>query len=123
METGIPASSRSAQPADPSPDGEKAVASSREREAGSSPASSFETLMAETVAIGFVKDPDGRYVYARLFLVEHLGEPVGADWRGRTCRLIAEGIDTEAERATLRSLGIRLGQGCLVGRPLPANGP
>jgi EAL domain-containing protein (putative c-di-GMP-specific phosphodiesterase class I) len=35
------------------------------------------------------------------------------------CRLIAEGIETEAELAVLRSLDIRLGQGYLLGRPLP----
>jgi EAL domain-containing protein (putative c-di-GMP-specific phosphodiesterase class I) len=35
------------------------------------------------------------------------------------CRLIAEGIETEAELATLRSLEIELGQGYLLGRPEP----
>jgi PAS domain S-box-containing protein len=35
------------------------------------------------------------------------------------CRLIAEGIETEAELTVLRSLDIRLGQGYLLGRPLP----
>jgi EAL domain-containing protein (putative c-di-GMP-specific phosphodiesterase class I) len=33
------------------------------------------------------------------------------------CTLIAEGIETEAELATLRRLGVRLGQGFLVGMP------
>ena len=33
------------------------------------------------------------------------------------CRLIAEGIETEGELAVLRTLGIRLGQGYLLGRP------
>jgi EAL domain-containing protein (putative c-di-GMP-specific phosphodiesterase class I) len=33
------------------------------------------------------------------------------------CSLIAEGIETDAERATLQRLGIRLGQGYLLGRP------
>jgi EAL domain-containing protein (putative c-di-GMP-specific phosphodiesterase class I)/DNA-binding NarL/FixJ family response regulator len=33
------------------------------------------------------------------------------------CELIAEGIETEAELAALRDLGIRLGQGYLLGRP------
>ncbi|HEY6012935.1 MAG TPA: EAL domain-containing protein, partial [Candidatus Limnocylindrales bacterium] len=42
--------------------------------------------------------------------------------RATHCRLIAEGIETEAERATLRSLEISLGQGYLLGRPLPAAG-
>ena len=35
-------------------------------------------------------------------------------------RLIAEGVETEAEAATLRQLDIRLGQGFLFGRPVPA---
>jgi EAL domain-containing protein (putative c-di-GMP-specific phosphodiesterase class I)/CheY-like chemotaxis protein len=35
------------------------------------------------------------------------------------CELIAEGIETEGELATLRELGIRLGQGYLLGRPQP----
>jgi PAS domain S-box-containing protein len=33
------------------------------------------------------------------------------------CTLIAEGIETEAERSTLQRLGVRLGQGYLLGRP------
>ncbi len=33
------------------------------------------------------------------------------------CRLIAEGIETEGERDQLRSLGVDLGQGYLLGRP------
>ena len=36
------------------------------------------------------------------------------------CDLIGEGIETEAEVATLRRLGVSLGQGYLLGRPLPA---
>ena len=40
--------------------------------------------------------------------------------RSTGCRLIAEGIETEAECSALRSLGIRLGQGYLLGRPVPA---
>ena len=35
------------------------------------------------------------------------------------CELIAEGIETNAELAALRELGIRLGQGYLLGRPAP----
>jgi PAS domain S-box-containing protein len=38
------------------------------------------------------------------------------------CRLIAEGIETDAELTVLRSLDIELGQGYLLGRPLPADG-
>jgi PAS domain S-box-containing protein len=37
------------------------------------------------------------------------------------CRLIAEGIETEAELTTLRSLGVPLGQGYLLGRPQPVD--
>lgn len=35
------------------------------------------------------------------------------------CRLIAEGIETQDEAATLRRLGLHLGQGYLFGRPAP----
>ncbi len=38
------------------------------------------------------------------------------------CQILAEGIETEAELATLRSLGVPLGQGYLLGRPMPAVG-
>lgn len=36
-----------------------------------------------------------------------------------SCQLIAEGIETEAERDTLHGLGVELGQGFLLGRPTP----
>jgi len=36
------------------------------------------------------------------------------------CNVIGEGIETEAEVATLRRLGVPLGQGYLLGRPMPA---
>jgi EAL domain-containing protein (putative c-di-GMP-specific phosphodiesterase class I)/FixJ family two-component response regulator len=36
------------------------------------------------------------------------------------CTLIAEGIETEAERDTLQSLSVQLGQGFLLGRPAAA---
>ena len=39
------------------------------------------------------------------------------------CQLIGEGIETEAELQTLRRLGVPLGQGYLLGRPLPAPSP
>ncbi|MGZ6270096.1 MAG: EAL domain-containing protein [Candidatus Limnocylindrales bacterium] len=48
---------------------------------------------------------------------------IGHFARSSGCRIIAEGIETVAERDTLRSLGIELGQGYLLGRPLPATGP
>jgi PAS domain S-box-containing protein len=41
--------------------------------------------------------------------------------RSTDCRVIAEGIETELERATLRKLGVELGQGFLLGRPGPAS--
>lgn len=36
------------------------------------------------------------------------------------CSVIAEGIETEAERATVIELGVTLGQGYLLGKPAPA---
>jgi EAL domain-containing protein (putative c-di-GMP-specific phosphodiesterase class I) len=39
--------------------------------------------------------------------------------RSTRCRLIAEGVETEAERVALVRLGIRLAQGYLLGRPGP----
>jgi EAL domain-containing protein (putative c-di-GMP-specific phosphodiesterase class I) len=35
------------------------------------------------------------------------------------CQIIAEGVETEAERDALRSAGVHLGQGYFVGRPVP----
>jgi EAL domain-containing protein (putative c-di-GMP-specific phosphodiesterase class I) len=40
--------------------------------------------------------------------------------RSSSSWVIAEGIETEAELATLRELGLRYGQGYLLGRPAPA---
>jgi EAL domain-containing protein (putative c-di-GMP-specific phosphodiesterase class I) len=39
------------------------------------------------------------------------------------CRLIAEGIETEAEAAILLELGVDYGQGYLFGAPEPTNAP
>jgi EAL domain-containing protein (putative c-di-GMP-specific phosphodiesterase class I) len=44
-----------------------------------------------------------------------------ADSQG--CSLIAEGIETEAELATLVALDVRSGQGYLLGRPVPFPAP
>jgi len=38
------------------------------------------------------------------------------------CRLIVEGIETDRELAVLRALALELGQGYLLGRPLPIEG-
>jgi PAS domain S-box-containing protein len=46
--------------------------------------------------------------------MRHLAESID-------CQLVAEGVETEAERAVLLGLGIRLGQGYLFGRPRPAS--
>jgi EAL domain-containing protein (putative c-di-GMP-specific phosphodiesterase class I) len=35
------------------------------------------------------------------------------------CRLVAEGIEQESERAILQELGVDFGQGYLLGRPAP----
>ena len=35
------------------------------------------------------------------------------------CRLVAEGVETQAEADTLRELGIEYAQGYLYGRPVP----
>jgi EAL domain-containing protein (putative c-di-GMP-specific phosphodiesterase class I) len=36
-----------------------------------------------------------------------------------SCSLVAEGVETEEELATLRGLGVTYGQGYLFGRPAP----
>ncbi|MGZ6259034.1 MAG: EAL domain-containing protein, partial [Candidatus Limnocylindrales bacterium] len=48
---------------------------------------------------------------------------IGHFARSSGCRIIAEGIETTAERDTLRALGGELGQGYRLGRPLPAPTP
>ena len=45
----------------------------------------------------------------------HFGSSIGVE-------IIAEGVETEAERLTLQELGVRHGQGFLFARPGPANG-
>ncbi len=45
--------------------------------------------------------------------LRHFARSVGA-------RIIAEGIETAGEREILRVLGIALGQGHLLGRPMPS---
>ncbi len=47
---------------------------------------------------------------ALVIAMNHFGRTTG-------CRLVAEGIETEEEADTLRSLGVEYGQGYLLGRP------
>jgi EAL domain-containing protein (putative c-di-GMP-specific phosphodiesterase class I)/CheY-like chemotaxis protein len=62
---------------------------------------------------GIEADPARQALVAGLM---HFAAEVG-------CQLIGEGIETEAERRTLRRLGVPLGQGYLLGCPLPAPRP
>ena len=56
---------------------------------------------------GIDRDPVRRALVSGLV---HFGTETG-------CALVAEGIETEGELAALKDLGIRLGQGFLLGRP------
>ena len=38
---------------------------------------------------------------------------------GHGCQIIAEGVETESERDALQHVGVHLGQGYFVGRPMP----
>lgn len=60
-----------------------------------------------TITRGIDADPIRRALTASLVM---FGDEVGA-------RLVAEGIETEAEQTTLCSLGVHLGQGYRLGRP------
>ena len=63
--------------------------------------------------ISFVRDLGGDPVYqAAARSIADLSRAIGAT-------TIAEGIETEAERAAVAELGVTLGQGYLLGRPLP----
>jgi len=63
--------------------------------------------------ISFVRDLGGDLVHqAAARSIADLSRAVGAT-------TIAEGIETEAERAAVAELGVTLGQGYLLGRPLP----
>jgi EAL domain-containing protein (putative c-di-GMP-specific phosphodiesterase class I) len=46
----------------------------------------------------------------------HFGASIGL-------KIIAEGVETDAERRTLSALGVEFGQGYLLGRPEPAGPP
>jgi EAL domain-containing protein (putative c-di-GMP-specific phosphodiesterase class I) len=60
---------------------------------------------------GVDKDPSRRAVVVGLI---HFAAEAG-------CLVIAEGIETTAERATIAELGVTLGQGFLLARPAPAS--
>lgn len=44
----------------------------------------FDAFMAAAPAVAFVKDSDGRYVYANRQLLEQYGDRLGSDWFGKT---------------------------------------
>ena len=44
----------------------------------------FQDLMATAPVAAFVKDSDGRYVFANPFLLATMGKWMGPDWRGKT---------------------------------------
>jgi EAL domain-containing protein (putative c-di-GMP-specific phosphodiesterase class I)/CHASE3 domain sensor protein len=70
---------------------------------------SFVKIDASLVR-GVDADPSRRAVVVGLI---HFAAEAG-------CEVIAEGIETEAERATVAELGVTLGQGYLLGRPAAA---
>ena len=64
------------------------------------------------LVMGINADPIRQALVAGML---HFGSSIGV-------LLIAEGVETEAERLTLQELGVPLGQGFLFGRPAPAGG-
>jgi EAL domain-containing protein (putative c-di-GMP-specific phosphodiesterase class I) len=60
---------------------------------------------------GVDRDPSRRAVVVGLV---HFAAEAG-------CQVLAEGIETEAERLTVMELGVTLGQGYILGRPAPAS--
>jgi PAS domain S-box-containing protein len=62
-----------------------------------------------TLVAAIDSDPIRQALLAGL---RHFGDAV-------SCTLVAEGIETDAELAALRSLGVQFGQGYLLGRPAP----
>jgi PAS domain S-box-containing protein len=43
----------------------------------------FRAITAQAQVAAFVKDPDGRYVYANQYMFTLFGEQMGSDWRGK----------------------------------------
>lgn len=65
--------------------------------------------------IGLVRDVDRDPARQALIAgMRHFAREIG-------CKLIGEGVETEAEAATLRRLGVDLAQGYLHGRPVPVD--
>ncbi len=71
-----------------------------------------EKPLRRTLVQGMERDPAREALAAGM---QHFAERSGL-------RLIAEGVENDRELAQLRSLGARLGQGYLFGRPLPLAG-
>ncbi|MDQ2854663.1 MAG: EAL domain-containing protein [Chloroflexota bacterium] len=73
---------------------------------------SFVALVAEAPVAAFIKDPDGRYVYANRYLQESQGDRFGFDWFGKTDadlwppKLVAQIRD--GDEATLKAEGWQL---------------
>ena len=66
------------------------------------------------IDIGLVRDVNADLTRQALIVgLNHFAQSTG-------CSLIAEGVETQAEHVTLRSLGVHLGQGYLFGHPEPA---
>ena len=47
-------------------------------------ATRFRDLMEAAPVAAFLKDPDGRYIYANRYMLANVGERMGSDWHGRT---------------------------------------
>ena len=45
---------------------------------------SFVALVADAPVAAFIKDPDGRYLYANPHMLATIFEPIAADWSGKT---------------------------------------
>ena len=71
---------------------------------------SFMKLHRASVA--GIQDDTARKAFVRTLVT--FGEEHG-------CQVIAEGIETEAEKEALRDAGVQLGQGFLLGRPVPVD--
>jgi PAS domain-containing protein len=46
-------------------------------------AAHFRDLMDAAPVAAFVKDSDGRYIYANPYMLANVGKRMGSDWRGK----------------------------------------